>query len=64
MGRQLTIDIPDDLLAALLRVAADCRLSPEELAFHCVESAVRRVDEDPLLRLAGAIHLEPAATGH
>jgi hypothetical protein len=61
MPRDLTLNIPDDLYEALVRIAGQTRQTPEELAEAWFAAGVRSFDEDPLLKLAGCVEANPAA---
>jgi hypothetical protein len=59
MPRALTLNVPDDLYEALVRIAGRTRQTPEQLAEGWLAAGVKRFDEDPLLNLAGCVEAPP-----
>jgi hypothetical protein len=59
MGRELTVRLSDDQYEALLRVAAMADLPAERWAAEYLIDEIRSIDEDPLLKLSGAVTSGP-----
>jgi len=58
MAHSLTIDVPEDVFSYLNKLALQQGKTPETLAQELVSTAVQELEEDPLLRWAGAIDSE------
>ncbi len=58
MSHSLTIDVPEDVFSYLNKLALQQGKTPETLAQELVSTAVQELEEDPLLRWAGAIASE------
>ncbi|MGA7497877.1 MAG: hypothetical protein WBX00_14225 [Isosphaeraceae bacterium] len=58
MSHSLTIDVPEDVFSYLNKLALQQGKTPETLAQELVSTAVQELEEDPLLRWAGAIDSE------
>ena len=58
MSHPLTIDIPEEVFSYLNKLALQQGKTPETLAQELVSTAVQELEEDPLLRWAGAIDSE------
>lgn len=55
MGHPLTLDLPENLYASLVRRARESDLLPEELALQILERASRPLGDDPLEPFIGAL---------
>jgi len=53
MGHTLTLEIPEDVYEPLLKRAKEIGRTPEEVVTEWLSTAVYRLADDPLLRLAG-----------
>ena len=62
MPNPMTLHLPDDVLEALKARAAKCGRVPEDLAASWLSATVRRIANDPLLRLAGTIPTLPSSS--
>jgi hypothetical protein len=58
MSHPLTIDVPEEVFSYLNKLALQQGKTPETLAQELVTTAVQELEEDPLLRWAGAIDSE------
>jgi predicted transcriptional regulator len=58
MSQALTVQIPDETYQALLRLAEEAGWTPERWATECLIADVHRIDNDPLLKLAGCIDVD------
>ena len=58
MSHPLTIDVPEEVFSYLNKLALQQGKTPETLAQELVSTAVQELEEDPLLRWAGAIDSE------
>jgi len=58
MSHPLTIDVPEEVFSFLNKLALQQGKTPETLAQELVSTAVQELEEDPLLRWAGAIDSE------
>jgi hypothetical protein len=58
MSHPLTIDVPEEVFSYLNKLALQQCKTPETLAQELVSTAVQKLEEDPLLRWAGAIDSE------
>jgi len=58
MSHPLTIDVPEEIFSYLNKLALQLGKTPETLAQELVSTAVQELEEDPLLRWAGAIDSE------
>jgi hypothetical protein len=58
MSHPLTIDVPEEVFSHLNKLALQRGKTPEILAQELVSTAVQELEEDPLLRWAGAIDSE------
>ena len=58
MSHPLTIDVPEEVFSNLTRLAIQQGKTLEALAQELVATAVQELEEDPLLRWAGAIDSE------
>ena len=58
MSHPLTIDVPEEVFSHLNKLALQLGKTPETLAQELVSTAVQELEEDPLLRWAGAIDSE------
>ena len=58
MLHPLTIDVPEEIFSYLNKLALQQGKTPETLAQELVSTAVQELEEDPLLRWAGAIDSE------
>jgi hypothetical protein len=58
MSHPLTIDVPEEIFSYLNKLALQQGKTPETLAQELVSTAVQELEEDPLLRWAGAIDSE------
>jgi len=54
----LTIEIPDHIYEPLKQKASQTGQTPEQIASAWIETAAKRLTDDPLLRLAGAFESE------
>jgi hypothetical protein len=54
MAHTITLKIPDDAYQGLLKTAQEAGRTPEELAGEWLAARMKRLSEDPLLKLAGA----------
>jgi len=58
MSHSLTIDVPEEVFSYLNKLALQQGKTPETLAQELVSTAVQELEEDPLLRWAGAVDSE------
>jgi len=58
MSHPLTIDVPEEIFSYLNKLALQQGKTPETLAQELVSTAVQELEEDPLLRWAGAFDSE------
>ena len=58
MSHPLTIDVQEEIFSYLNKLALQQGKTPETLAQELVSTAVQELEEDPLLRWAGAIDSE------
>ena len=58
MSHPPTIDVPEEVFSYLNKLALQQGKTPETLAQELVSTAVQELEEDPLLRWAGAIDSE------
>ena len=58
MSHPLTIDVPEEVFSYLSKLALQQGKTPEALVQEQVSTAVRELEEDPLLRWAGTIDSE------
>lgn len=55
MGRPYTLDMPEDVHEALLRVSKWADWTPEQFIEHWLFKKILEIDNDPLIKLAGCI---------
>lgn len=53
MSRTLTLEVPDELYAALEEMAAEQKRSAEQVGAEWLSATIGRLANDPLLKLAG-----------
>ena len=53
MSTALTLKIPDHIYKPLLRTSALIGKTPEQIVSEWIEKMITRLDDDPLLQLAG-----------
>ena len=58
MSHPLAIDVPEEVFSYLNKLALQQGKTPEALAQELVSTAVKELEEDPLLRWAGVIDSE------